>query len=62
MADRVVLHIGAMKSGTSDLQSLLSDNRAALAGRGICVPGNQGKAVRALIAGRRRSVPRGLVC
>lgn len=55
MADRVVLHVGAMKSGTSYLQSLLFDNRAALAARGVCVPGETGgdqiKAVRALIGG-----------
>ncbi len=39
MAPRMVLHIGAMKSGTSYFQSLLYTNRDLLAERGICVPG-----------------------
>lgn len=39
MAERLVLHVGAMKSGTSYLQDLLFQNKQALAGRGVCVPG-----------------------
>ncbi len=39
MADRVVLHVGAMKSGTSYVQSLLFTNKDALAERGVLVPG-----------------------
>ena len=39
MAERVVLHVGAMKSGTSYVQSLLFTNKDALAARGILVPG-----------------------
>ena len=39
MAQRVVLHVGAMKSGTSYLQSLLMGNRELLATRGVLVPG-----------------------
>ncbi len=36
---RVVLHVGAMKSGTTYLQSLLFANKALLAERGVLVPG-----------------------
>src|SRR4051794_28014732 len=36
---RVVLHVGAMKSGTTYLQSLLFANQATLAERGVLVPG-----------------------
>lgn len=39
MGQRVILHVGAMKSGTSYLQSLLFANQAALAERGVLVPG-----------------------
>ena len=39
MADRVVLHVGAMKSGTSYVQSLLFTNKDLLAERGVLVPG-----------------------
>jgi hypothetical protein len=39
MGQRVVLHVGTMKSGTSYLQSLLFANQDALAGRGVLVPG-----------------------
>lgn len=39
MADRVVLHVGAMKSGTTSLQALLFENRSALAEQGLLVPG-----------------------
>ena len=36
---RLVLHVGAMKSGTTYLQSLLYANRPALADRGVFLPG-----------------------
>lgn len=39
MARRVVLHVGAMKSGTSYLQGLMMANRPALAEHGILLPG-----------------------
>lgn len=38
MADRVVLHVGLMKSGTTYLQGLLFANRERLAQQGIVVP------------------------
>ncbi|WP_148572692.1 hypothetical protein [Nocardioides caldifontis] len=41
MANRVVLHIGAMKSGTSFLQNVLGDNRDELARQGFCFPGKR---------------------
>lgn len=37
----VVLHVGAFKTGTSFVQQTLSDNRAALADRGILVPADE---------------------
>jgi hypothetical protein len=40
MAERVVLHVGAMKSGTSYIQSLLFANQATLADQGVLVPGS----------------------
>jgi hypothetical protein len=40
MAERVVLHVGAMKSGTTYIQSLLFANQATLADQGILVPGD----------------------
>lgn len=39
MAERVVLHVGAMKSGTSYLQSRLFASKEQLAPQGVCVPG-----------------------
>ncbi|WP_203336827.1 hypothetical protein [Nocardioides limicola] len=39
MANRVVLHVGAMKSGTTYLQSTLFANKATLASQGVLVPG-----------------------
>ncbi len=39
MGQRVILHAGAMKSGTSYLQALLYANKASLAERGVLVPG-----------------------
>jgi hypothetical protein len=41
MAERVYLHIGAPKSGTTYLQSVLWQSRAALAADGLLVPGKQ---------------------
>ena len=43
MANRVVLHIGAMKSGTSFLQSVLSANREELARQGFLFAGKRWK-------------------
>ncbi len=40
MAERVVLHVGAMKSGTSALQSLLFNNAVHLRDQGVLVPGD----------------------
>ncbi|MDQ3627322.1 MAG: hypothetical protein M3419_00565 [Actinomycetota bacterium] len=39
MADRVLLHIGAPKSGSTFVQSLLWKHRSALRGDGLLVPG-----------------------
>ena len=39
MSRRIVLHVGAMKSGTSYVQSRLFANKPALASRGLLVPG-----------------------
>lgn len=41
MAERVVLHVGTMKSGTSYLQTLLFADRDGLASEGVLVPGEQ---------------------
>jgi hypothetical protein len=41
VAQRVVLHIGAMKSGTSYLQGLVMANRGLLTGQGVMVPGKK---------------------
>ena len=41
MATRVVLHIGAMKSGTSFVQATLAANREALAAQGVLFPGER---------------------
>lgn len=50
---RLVLHVGAMKSGTTYLQSLLFANQSRLAERGIMVPGKhwrkQARAVHGLL-------------
>ncbi|QIK75627.1 hypothetical protein [Nocardioides piscis] len=54
MAERVVLHIGSMKSGTSFIQNVLGNNREALAQHGITFAGerwrDQVAAVQDLIA------------
>jgi hypothetical protein len=41
MAERVFLHIGAPKSGTTYIQSILWENRALLREAGIAVPGRR---------------------
>lgn len=41
MSERVVLHIGAPKSGTTYLQTVLFANRSALAEAGVLVPGTK---------------------
>lgn len=50
MAERLVLHIGTMKSGTSFLQSVLTSNPEAMAAQGLHFPlekfGKQSRAVR----------------
>jgi len=39
MGQRVILHVGAMKSGTTYLQELMFANKRVLAERGVLVPG-----------------------
>lgn len=51
MTDRVVLHVGAMKTGTSWLQALLAENRTALRRAGVLVAPHRSAAVRDLMAG-----------
>ena len=41
MSDRIVLHIGAMKTGTTFLQTTLERNSAVLAGAGVDFTGNR---------------------
>lgn len=41
MAERVFLHVGAPKSGTTFLQTVLWENREGLAERGILIPGKR---------------------
>jgi len=57
MAERVVLHVGTMKSGTSYLQALLFADKPRLAEAGVLVPGavwaDQARAVRQALAPRR---------
>ena len=62
MADRVVLHVGTMKSGTTYIQSTLFENKAALAEQGVLVPGaGWGEQVRATLnALGREKHPTGL--
>lgn len=53
MADRVVLHVGLMKSGTSFIQQVLRNNRKALRRRGVLFPSpwrRQVQAVKDVIA------------
>ena len=38
MVEKIVLHIGATKTGTSAIQSAMVQNRAALLAQGILVP------------------------
>jgi hypothetical protein len=53
VAERLVLHIGSMKSGTSFIQNVLGDNKDRLAEQGVLFPGPrwkfQVKAVQELI-------------
>ncbi len=61
MADRIVLHIGAPKTGTTFLQAMLFGHSDRLRRRGVLVPGesraSHGKAAAAVCAGfRSRSV------
>lgn len=44
MAERLVLHIGSMKSGTSFIQNVLGDNKDRLAEQGVLFPGPRWKA------------------
>jgi len=56
VAERVVLHVGAMRSGTSYVQRLLATNKE-LSERGVLLPGNAWRAwVRAVagVLGRQR--------
>jgi hypothetical protein len=61
MAERVVLHVGLMKSGTSFLQQVLRHNRQALQDRGVLFPSpwrRQVQAVKDVTAhGARRQPP-----
>lgn len=54
MAQRLVLHVGTMKSGTSFLQNVLGENKAQLAEQGVLFPGRrwrrQVRAVKEVIA------------
>lgn len=62
MSGRLVLHVGAMKSGTSYLQSRLFANKRLLAERGVLVPGSkwvsQVMAARDLIGPRAKQWPK----
>jgi len=57
MAERVVLHVGTMKSGTSYLQTLLFAQKERLADTGVLVPGrawiDQVRAVRHALSPRK---------
>ncbi|WP_372733807.1 hypothetical protein [Nocardioides sp.] len=44
MAERLVLHIGSMKSGTSFIQNVLGENKDALMEQGVLFPGARWKA------------------
>lgn len=46
-----MLHIGAMKTGTTFLQQLLADHRALLGHHGFLVPSDQGAGLRSILAG-----------
>ena len=50
MAERVVLHVGAMRSGTSYVQRLLATNKE-LSERGVLLPGNAWRAWVRAVAG-----------
>lgn len=61
MAERLVLHVGAMKSGTTHLQNLLFDQKQALLAAGVHVVGetwsDQALGVRQRLAPARRGRP-----
>ncbi|MCH1866457.1 hypothetical protein [Nocardioides sp. CFH 31398] len=57
MPRRVVLHVGAMKTGTTFLQSVLDVHRAALAAAGTTYPETSVHAVRALLGNDGSSEP-----
>lgn len=46
-----MLHVGAMKTGTTFLQQLLADHREALADEGFAVPRYQARALRGILSG-----------
>ena len=46
-----MLHIGAMKTGTTFLQQLLAEHRPAIEEHGFQVPRNQGAGLRSILAG-----------
>jgi len=54
---RVVLHVGAMKTGTSFLQSVLEHHRDRLAAAGVTFPPSSVHAVRDVLQGRVRGGP-----
>lgn len=66
MAERVVLHIGSMKSGTSFIQNVLGHNKDLLAERGVLFPGPRWKAqvaaVRDLAGGAEPGGPWDVLC
>jgi hypothetical protein len=66
MAERVVLHIGSMKSGTSFIQNVLGHNKDLLAEHGVLFPGRRWKAqvaaVRDLIGGPDPGGPWDVLC
>ena len=60
MTATVVLHVGAMKTGTTFIQAVMRTNRAALAERGVLWPGHSwADQVRAVndVKSRRVGVP-----
>ena len=60
MADRVVLHVGAMKSGTSYIQARMFANVDSFRNRGVLVPGQGwGDQVRGVLDVLGRSAPNG---
>ncbi len=61
MADRVVLHVGTPKSGTTFVQTILWRNRDALHAQGVLLPGRtmfDGNRAAVAVRGRHRPNPR----